>query len=237
MRTAEEFEELWEIFDAGHNHAELNKKENGVIFQKIRSIDKPYLKLILEKNKIEVDDESLEGLCKGVFVSEIKEKQVDDFILKHYPDVHRGRQEQIKNTIKVIAEIRKLSWNVRDDDVNKIIQSFVRDKDIKKDDFIEKIDKDILPRIKDYIIWSYYNQTTNDIIENIVFTHKKVLPSLRVGGIKDLDFFFMDKEAGVSIPLDLKTSYINQSFFDHIYKEEGIPSEEEIVKSFIKKME
>lgn len=235
MRTAEDFNELWQIFQAGRNHAKLNHKENGVFFQKIRSIDTGYLKLFLEENKIETNDNTLKGLCKKIFLSKIEEKQVDDFILKHYPDVHSDRQDQIKNTKKVVAEIRELNWNIRDDDVNKLIQRFVRDKTIKNiDNFIEKIDKDLLPRFKDYIIWSYYNQTTNDIIENIVFTHKNVLPSLRPGGIKDLDFFFMDEESNVSIPFDLKTSYINQSFFDQIYEKEGIDSESEIITAYVK---
>lgn len=238
MGAEEDFEEFWNIFQNTRDHAKLNNVA-GVFFLKIRSVDIKFLKILLRENGIESESSSLKDLCKDVYLSDITEEKIEEFIRKHYSELHRAREKQIEGTAQAALDIRdtnQLQWNVRDDDVRRLIQGFVRDKTIENStDFFSRTDDELIPRIRDYIIWSYYNQTTNDLIENIVFRNEKVLPALRVGGIKELDFFFLDKENEFSIPLDLKTSYINQSFLSYVYEKLGLDKEEKIVKDFIKK--
>ena len=59
-------------------------------------------------------------------------------------------------------------------------------------------------------MWSYYNQTANDIIELFFLQHPAVLPTLRK--IHDIDFFI--KIDGKIIPFDLKFTHISDSYFD-----------------------
>ena len=59
-------------------------------------------------------------------------------------------------------------------------------------------------------MWSYYNQTANDIIELFFLQHPAVLPTLRK--IHDIDFFI--KIDGRIIPFDLKFTHISDSYFD-----------------------
>lgn len=58
--------------------------------------------------------------------------------------------------------------------------------------------------------WSYYNQTSNDIIELFFLKHPFVIPTLRK--IHDIDFFL--KINGEIIPFDLKFTHISDSYFD-----------------------
>ena len=59
-------------------------------------------------------------------------------------------------------------------------------------------------------MWSFYNQTTNDLIEHSFIKHPKIIPTLRK--IHDIDFFIkLDNEI---IPFDLKITHIAEDFFD-----------------------
>lgn len=68
----------------------------------------------------------------------------------------------------------------------------------------------MLPRIRQYALWSYYNQTANDIIELFLLKHPLVIPTLRK--ILNIDFFI--KLENQIIPFDLKITHISDSYFD-----------------------
>ena len=68
----------------------------------------------------------------------------------------------------------------------------------------------MLPRIRQYTLWSYYNQTANDIIELFLLKHPLVIPTLRK--IHDIDFFV--KLENQIIPFDLKFTHISDNYFD-----------------------
>ena len=73
-----------------------------------------------------------------------------------------------------------------------------------------ELDDVMLPRIRQYSLWSYYNQTSNDIIELFFLKHPAVIPTLRK--IHDIDFFLKIDER--IIPFDLKFTHISDSYFD-----------------------
>lgn len=73
-----------------------------------------------------------------------------------------------------------------------------------------ELDNVMLPRIRQYSLWSYYNQTSNDIIELFFLRHPAVIPTLRK--IHDIDFFL--KIDDQIVPFDLKFTHISDSYFD-----------------------
>ena len=84
-------------------------------------------------------------------------------------------------------------------------------KDLKTYEELEIVlNSDILSRVRQYCLWSYYNQTSNDIIELIFLKHKNVIPTLRK--IYNIDFFLrVDNEI---IPFDLKITHVSDEYFE-----------------------
>lgn len=78
------------------------------------------------------------------------------------------------------------------------------------DALLSELDGTILPRIRQYALWSYYNQTSNDIIELFFLRHSAVIPTLRK--IHDIDFFL--RVGDRILPFDLKFTHISDSYFD-----------------------
>jgi hypothetical protein len=87
----------------------------------------------------------------------------------------------------------------------------VRDKSIQsKADLEKRVDEVVNNTIKGYILWQYYNQVTNDLIEHFFNDHKNVIPTLRK--ITYVDFLI--KRNNEIIPFDLKITHISDEYFD-----------------------
>lgn len=92
-----------------------------------------------------------------------------------------------------------------------IIKPFVRNKEFTNlDDMTNELDNKLLPRIRNYVYWSYFNQLSNDLIENSFYSHSSIIPTLRK--IHDIDFFI--KVEGKIVPFDLKITHISDDFFN-----------------------
>lgn len=108
-----------------------------------------------------------------------------------------------------------VNCGIRNDEVNAIIKPFVRNKDFKDiEEMTNKLDDELLPRIRNYVYWSFFNQLSTDLIENSFYSHPSIIPTLRK--IHDIDFFM--KIDGKIIPFDLKITHISDEFFN-LYSE------------------
>ena len=111
----------------------------------------------------------------------------------------------------MLSDFPIVNCGVRNDKVDDIVKAFVRNKSLKTiDALFDELDNAVLPRIRQYSLWSYYNQTSNDIIELFFLKHASVIPTLRK--IHDIDFFI--KIGNDIIPFDLKFTHISDSYFD-----------------------
>lgn len=87
----------------------------------------------------------------------------------------------------------------------------MRNKSLKTiDRLFDELDNFLLPRIRQYSLWSYFNQTSNDIIELFFLKNPAVIPTLRK--IHDIDFFI--KIDNKILPFDLKFTHISDKYFD-----------------------
>jgi len=139
-----------------------------------------------------------------------------------------------------------VNCGVRNDDLNDLAKSLVRDKTIKTyKELTERIKKLTNERVSQYLEWQYYNQASNDLIEHFFNDHKNVLPTLRK--IRDIDFFILQNNT--IVPFDLKITHISDDYFDLLssglksnsnkeffdsFIPENQPSEIEIIKAFYK---
>ena len=187
--------------------------ENNVAtrFLLVRSLDKNHLRDIIENYSTESPDGTIRILAEKAYNSSVTIEQLIAYIESKRQELINQRTQELDGLQDVLSEFPVVNCGVRNDKVDDIVKGFVRNKSLKTMDALEfELDNVILPKIRQYIMWSYYNQTANDIIELFFLRHPTVLPTLRK--IHDIDFFIkIDKKI---IPFDLKFTHISDNYFD-----------------------
>lgn len=187
--------------------------ENDVAtrFLLVRSLDRDNLKDIIGRYSTESPDGNIRVLTEKAYNSSVTIEQLITYIESKRKKLIEQRTQELEGLQEVLSEFPVVTCGVRNDKVDDIVKGFVRNKSLKTMDALEcELDNVILPKIRQYSMWSYYNQTANDIIELFFLQHPAVLPTLRK--IHDIDFFI--KIDGKLIPFDLKFTHISDSYFD-----------------------
>lgn len=180
-------------------------------FLLIRSLDKQDLKYIVTNFSDQTDDGKLETLTKKAFDSSVTIPQLLEYIESKRPELIRAREAELSGLSDVLADFPIVNCGVRNDKVDDIVKAFVRNKSLKTiGALFNELDNSLLPRIRQYCLWSYFNQTSNDIIELFFLKNPAVIPTLRK--IHDIDFFI--KIDNKIVPFDLKFTHISDSYFD-----------------------
>jgi len=194
------------------NLYELEQKEGFSKYILIRSFDTESLKLaILRTTNIEAVSSKQDDLYKELFNTSISIDELINIINELYPSVKAKRMEEEKHLPAVIKDFGVVKCGIRNDNMNDVAKALVRDKSIQtKAELDTKVDDLLEGTIKGYILWQYYNQVTNDLIEHVINDHTNVIPTLRK--IHDVDFFI--KLDGKIIPFDLKITHISNDFYD-----------------------
>ncbi len=209
------FEDLLFEFENTNNLCKFSEDyEEGNVatrFLLIRSLDKPHLLDIITEHVGETTEKKPQILMKMVYDSEVTIQQLLDYIETKRQDLINEREHELEGLDEVLTNIPVVNCGVRNDKVDDIVKGVVRNKTLKSIEELEnEIDNSMLPRIRQYTLWSYYNQTANDIIELFLLRHPSVIPTLRK--IHDIDFFV--KLDDKIIPFDLKFTHISDSYFD-----------------------
>jgi hypothetical protein len=89
------------------------------------------------------------------------------------------------------------------------------------------IENDLNPRLRGYILCSWYNHWSSIAIEDMFSDHPDVIPS--IGLIKKVDFFWQN------FPFDLKVTYFPDEFLKIKRKEMGLSPELTELKRFARK--
>lgn len=190
----------------------LQQQEGFSRYILIRSLENDHLKeLIKATTGEELKKGKAEELYEKLYLSEINEEEIINYIKTKYPEVREERMEQEVHLPSIIQEFGPVKCGVRNDNLNDTAKNLVRDKSIEtKADLEKKVDDLLDGTIRGYILWQYYNQVTNDLIEHIFNDHENVIPTLRK--IKYVDF--MIKVDDKIIPFDLKITHISDDYFD-----------------------
>lgn len=180
-------------------------------FLLLRSLDKANLKDIITEYSTENTEGNVRALTEKAFNSTVTIEQLVNYIEGKRPELIQQREQELESLPEVLAAFPVVNCGVRNDKVDDIVKTFVRNKSLKTmDALFEELDNSVLPRIRQYSLWSYYNQTSNDIIELFFLKHPSVIPTLRK--IHDIDFFI--KIGDDIVPFDLKFTHISDSYFD-----------------------
>lgn len=194
---------------------ELQQEEGFSRYILVRSLTNNDLKALIKTvNDNGAANEKAELLYEEVFISEISNDKIIEYIHKQYPTEKKKRTDQEVHLPNIIENFGDVKCGVRNDNLNDTAKDLVRDKTIKtKEDLEKKVDELLNGTIRGYILWQYYNQVTNDLIEHIFNDHENIIPTLRK--IKYVDF--MIKVGDKIIPFDLKITHISDDYFD-LYK-------------------
>lgn len=180
-------------------------------FLLVRSLDKSNLKDIITMYSNDNTCGNMRVLTEKAYHSAVTIEQLIDYIISKRPELIEQREHELERLPEVLADFPVVSCGVRNDKVDDIVKAFVRNKSLKTmDALFDELDNSVLPRIRQYSLWSYYNQTSNDIIELFFLKHTSVIPTLRK--IHDIDFFI--KIGNDIVPFDLKFTHISDSYFD-----------------------
>ena len=179
-------------------------------FLLIRSLDKPNLQELCILHSLNKDN-NFKSLMKNVYLSEVSLQELLDYIESKRKSLIEQRQSELQGLTEILEDFPVVNCGVRNDKIDDIIKQLVRNKTIKSFDKLEsQISDTVLPKIHQYLLWSYYNQTTNDLIEMFFLSHPSIIPTLRK--IPNIDFFI--KINGEIIPFDLKFTHISEEYFD-----------------------
>lgn len=174
----------------------------------LRSLDNEN---IIEFLGEKIDTSSKKELLKNAYNSDVKIDDIVNYIMSKKETILHKRKLNEDFLISIVEEMDIVNCGIRNDQVDDIIKPFVRNKNFTSlAEVTSELDNELLPRIRNYIYWSYFNQLSNDLIENSFYSHPSIIPTLRK--IHDIDFFI--KVNDKILPFDLKITHISDEFFN-----------------------
>ena len=210
-------------FDLIINH------ELGIYFLKIRSISRAeILRKLAKRMKIDFSRISGKNLFRLIFCSKIPDDELDGFINQIFK---KERQKRMRNEDYIYRQLYKLKifdWGgFHQNAVERtIVNNYVK-KIQDYEELCESIVNDINPRLRGYILCSWYNHWTSILIEDMFKDHTNILPA--VGRVKKVDFFWHD------FPFDLKVTYFPDGYMTKKRKELGLRPELTEMKMFARR--
>lgn len=205
-----DFDTLNDLFEKEKDFYKLfsDYDDDAIRYSLLRSLDNQNIKEFLG-NRIDTSD--TKKLLRNAYNSNVTISEVENYIMSKKEAILNERRLNEEVLINIVEDMDIVNCGIRNDQVNDIIKPFVRKKDFNSvDDINNELDNDLLPRIRNYIYWSCFNQLSNDLIENSFYSHPSIIPTLRK--IHDIDFFI--KIEGKIIPFDLKITHISDEFFN-----------------------
>lgn len=213
-----DFETMYTIYEKTRDVCqfcnEYRQDNVATRFLLVRSLDKSNLKDIISiySNYPNPDmTGNMKELAEKAYNTTVTIDQLVEYIKSKREELINRREQELDQLPQLLLNFPVVNCGVRNDKVDDIVKNYVRNKSLKTmEDLNRELDVSVLSRIKQYCLWSYYNQTSNDIIELFLLRHYKVIPTLRK--IHDIDFFI--KIGDDIVPFDLKFTHISDSYFD-----------------------
>jgi len=227
MNLYDEFKKLKKAYN--ENEFEIIfSHQLGILFLKLRSLSRnTLLQELADELSIDISEIENKELFEFLFCQQIDEKILDKFIEDKYD---YERQQRIGNEEFLYSQLYKLKIFDWGGFYQNAVEQTIVNNYIKKVQDFEKlcaiVEKDISPRLKGYILCSWYNHWTSILIEDMFKDHPSLLPT--VGLVKKVDFFWKN------FPFDLKVTYFPEGFMALKRKEKGLKPELTELKKFAK---
>jgi len=205
MDLKQEFRKLQGYYQE-NDFAKIFNHELGIYFLKMRSTSRSnILRELAKRLKIDISGVSGRELFEFMFCKNIANEEIDDFIKQIYD---RERKERIKNEDYLYLQLYKLKVFDWGGFYQNAVEQTIVNNYVKKirdyEQLCNSIENDINPKLRGYILCSWYNNWTSILIEDMFKDHSYLLPA--VGLIKKVDFFWND------FPFDLKVTYFPEGY-------------------------
>lgn len=201
----------------------------GSYFLKLRSLSRvEILKQLAQRQSIDIQHIQGRQLLEYLFCQHIPEESVNEYIEEIY---QQERSERIRNEENLYTQLFRLSaFNWGGFYQNAVEQTIVNNYVKKIQDYnqlIKSVDNDLTPRLKNYVLCSWYNHWSSILIEDIFKDHQDILPA--VGLVKKVDFFWKN------FPFDLKVTYFPDGFMRLKRTQRGLRPEITELKAFARR--
>jgi len=212
----QQFKELNQLYK-NNEFEEILSHPLGIYFLKMRTISRAEL-LRNFASQLNLDIDGIpavkDQLLQFVFAQDIDRYLLDNFIMGLYEVKRRVRRENEENLYRQLYRLPLFYWGgfYQNNVEQTIVNNYVK-KIQNYGALIDKIENDINPRLRGYILCSWYNHWSSILIEDMFKDHEDILPA--VGLIKKVDFFWKD------FPFDLKVTYFPDGFMKDKRKELG----------------
>jgi len=177
-----------------------------VLRLKLATIPAPLLRDFAQSNNIE--GKKANEIVKKLILSNIDSQKVNIFIKEQYSKKAKERQAKVSDDelLKELHKVNTFQWGVVQGQLDSKIQvQYVR-KYHRYENLLSHVENELYGSVKDYVICTWYNHWTTVIIEDLISSHPKVIPTLK--NIKGIDLFFDGQ------PFDLKTTYMPAGYLN-----------------------
>jgi len=219
------FEELYNYYKA-NNFEKIFNNGYGMYFLKLRSLSRvKLLRQLAEQVSINIENVQGRQLFKYIFCQNINNGILDDFIKKVYEEERTIRKSNEENLYNQLYRLPVLYWGgfYQNAVEQTIVNNYIK-KIQNYEELIERIENDINPRLKGYILSSWYNHWSSILIEDMFKDHSDILPA--IGLVRKVDFFWKN------FPFDLKVTYFPDGYMKEMRRELGLRPELTELKSF-----
>jgi len=225
MDLKQEFRKLKRYYQE-NDFEKIFEHKIGIYFLKMRSISRSnILRELADRLEINVSGINGRELFEFMFCKNISNEEIDDFIKQIYD---RERKERIKDEDYLYSQLYKLKVFDWGGFYQNAVEQTIVNNYIKKiqdyEQLCNSVDNDINPRLRRYVLCSWYNHWTSILIEDMFKDHLHLLPA--VGLIKKVDFFWND------FPFDLKVTYFPEGYMQIKRKELVLAPELTELKKF-----
>lgn len=198
----------------------------GNYFLKLRSLSRAeILRQLAQRQNIDIQNVQGRQLFEHLFSQNIPEQVINDYIREIY---QQERNERIGNEDNLYSQLFRLTvFNWGGFYQNAVEQTIVNNYVKKIQDYnqlINSVDNDLAPRLRNYVLCSWYNHWTSILIEDMFKDHQDILPA--VGLVKKVDFFWNN------FPFDLKVTYFPDGFMKLKRQQRGLRPELTELKAF-----
>lgn len=223
---------MQEIFRALNKAYQNNEFEtilnhqHGNYFLKLRSLSRTeILRQLSDRARININNIQGRQLFEHLFCQNIPEAIINAFIREIY---QQERAERIGNEENLYTQLFRLTvFNWGGFYQNAVEQTIINNYVKKIRDYnqlLNSIENDLAPRLRSYVLCSWYNHWTSILIEDMFKDHPDILPA--VGLVKKVDFFWNN------FPYDLKVTYFPDGFMREKRQQRGLRPELTELKAY-----
>lgn len=221
--------EVFRELNAAYNNNDFGTILNhqfGNYFLKLRSLSRAeILRQLAQRQNIDIQNLPGRQLFEYLFCQNIPEQSINEYIEEIY---QQERNERIENEDNLYTQLFRLTvFNWGGFYQNAVEQTIVNNYVKKVQDYnqlVNSVDNDLAPRLRNYVLCSWYNHWTSILIEDMFKDHQDILPA--VGLVKKVDFFWND------FPFDLKVTYFPDGFMKLKRHQRGLRPEFTELKAF-----